>query len=62
MSASGPKARALLTTSESRDPSSPHYDDQTLVFPTKQLRAVLFEEADIAAAPGITTTMLSAPR
>ncbi|MCZ2146598.1 MAG: acylase [Bryobacterales bacterium] len=48
--ANGPHAKAFLTYSESGDPASPHFADQTELFRKKQWRPVLFEEQDIAAA------------
>jgi len=46
----GPHAKAFLTYSESGDPASPHYTDQTELFAKKQWRPVLFEEKQIAGA------------
>lgn len=60
MTKDGPSAQALLTTSESRDPSSPHYVDQTLLFAQEKLRDVLFTEAQIATDPELTTVTLRA--
>ena len=48
-SAEGPRAKAILTYSQSGDPASPHFSDQTELFSRKKLRPVLFDEADIAA-------------
>ncbi len=62
MTKDGPVAHALLTTSESRDPASPHYLDQTEIFPKKQLRDVLFTDAQIKADPELTTLTLTADR
>lgn len=62
MESSGPKVRAILSTSESRDPSSPHYEDQTKLFATKTLREVLFDEASIEADPNLESKELMAPR
>lgn len=45
----GPNAKAFLTYSESGDPASPHFTDQTELFAKKQWRPILFEEAAIAA-------------
>jgi len=45
----GPKAQAVLTYSQSGDPSSPHYTDQTRMFAKEQLRPVLFRKKDIDA-------------
>ena len=46
----GPHAKAFLTYSESGDPASPHYTDQTELFAKKQWRPILFEEKQIAAS------------
>lgn len=43
----GPKADAWLTYSQSHDPESPHYDDQTDLFSKGQWRPVRFSEQDI---------------
>jgi acyl-homoserine-lactone acylase len=43
----GPIAEALLTYSESGDPSSEHYTDQTKLFSAKHWRPVLFNREDI---------------
>jgi acyl-homoserine-lactone acylase len=43
----GPRAKALLTYSQSGDPASPQFRDQTEMFSRKQWRPVLFREADI---------------
>ena len=47
--ASGPRGKAFLTYSESGDPTSPHYSDQTELFAKKQWRPVLFLEKDVIA-------------
>ncbi|HET6582973.1 MAG TPA: penicillin acylase family protein [Nannocystaceae bacterium] len=46
----GPRAAAFLTYSESDDPSSPHFADQTPLFSDKAWRPILYREDDIAAA------------
>ena len=43
----GPVAEAFLTYSESGDPSSVHYADQTKLFSKKQWRPILFKVEDI---------------
>ncbi len=43
----GPTAEAFLTYSESGDPTSPHYTDQTKLFSRQQWRPILFRAADI---------------
>ena len=45
---SGPHAKAFLTYSESGDPASPHFTDQTELFAKKQWRPILFREAEVA--------------
>jgi acyl-homoserine-lactone acylase len=45
----GPSAKAILSYSQSGDPESPHFTDQTELYSEKQWRPVLFREADIAA-------------
>ena len=47
--AEGHRAKGILTYSQSGDPASPHFSDQTELFSQKKLRPVLFDEADIAA-------------
>lgn len=49
MTESGPVAEAVMTYSQSEDPRSAHFDDQTLLYGQGQLRPVLFDEEDIAA-------------
>jgi acyl-homoserine-lactone acylase len=56
----GPNARALLTYSESSDPASPYYRDQTELFARKQWRAIRFTEEDILADPDLTQLSLTA--
>lgn len=51
----GPTARALMTYSQSEDPASLHFADQTALYGTESLRAVRFTEADIAADPELVT-------
>jgi len=43
----GPVAEAFLTYSESGDPSSEHYSDQTKLFSKKQWRPALYKKDDI---------------
>jgi acyl-homoserine-lactone acylase len=45
----GPRAEAFLTFSESGDPASEHFTDQTELFAKKEWRPILFEEEAIAA-------------
>jgi acyl-homoserine-lactone acylase len=57
----GPVAEAVLSYSQSTDPASPHYADQTRLFSESKYRKVLFTEADIKADPNLKTTELSIP-
>ncbi len=51
----GPVARAIMTYSQSEDPDSPRFDDQTLRYGRGEgLRDALFHEADLLADPGLT--------
>jgi acyl-homoserine-lactone acylase len=53
----GPVANAVLTYSQSTDPASPHYADQTREFSQKKLHRYPFSDAEIAAdtiAPPLT--------
>ena len=51
----GPRSRAILTYSQSANPASPHYADQTRRYRDKQWIDLRFEEADILADPALTT-------
>ena len=55
LGAKGPRGSAFLTYSESDDPASPHYSDQTALFSTQRWRPIVFAEADIAADPTLRT-------
>ena len=62
LTSDGPRASALLTYSESSDPASPHYSDQTQAFSQKAWRDVLFDEEQVTADPSLKVTELSVPR
>jgi acyl-homoserine-lactone acylase len=62
MTPEGPRSRAILTYSQSTDPSSPHYADQTRLYEDKGWTDMLFDEADILADPELTVRTVSAPR
>jgi len=47
MTPQGPQAQAILTFSQSHDPQSMHFDDQTKMYAEKTWRPVLFNQADI---------------
>jgi acyl-homoserine-lactone acylase len=49
MTPEGPQAEAVLSFSQSHDPESTHFTDQTHLFSEKSWRPVLFNEADIKA-------------
>jgi acyl-homoserine-lactone acylase len=54
----GPRARTILTHSESANPTSPHYSDQTVLFSRKRWVTERFTEAEINADPHLQTTTL----
>jgi acyl-homoserine-lactone acylase len=49
----GPEAQALLSYSQSAEPDSPWFTDQTLLFSQKQWRPILWREEDIVADPNL---------
>ncbi len=53
--ANGPRAQAFLTYSQSGDPSSPLFYDQTLLFSEKKWRRILFTETEIKSDPNLKT-------
>lgn len=55
----GPRAQAFLTYSESGDPASPQYYDQTELFSAKKWRKILFTEAEIKSDPNLKTKKLT---
>lgn len=57
----GPHAEALLTYSQSGDPTSKHYTDQTRLFAAKQWRPILFSQKAIDANT-ISVKVLTGPR
>jgi acyl-homoserine-lactone acylase len=56
--ANGPAGKCLLTFSESADPASPHFADQTRLFTRKQLRDCEFSDAAISADPQLATEVV----
>lgn len=55
----GPEARAILTYSQSADPASPHYTDQSQRLADGQgMRPILFEQDDILADPDLVEESL----
>jgi acyl-homoserine-lactone acylase len=57
----GPEAAAFLTYSESDDPASPHFADQTPLFSDKEWRPILYREEDIADAVEDELTVVGDP-
>lgn len=47
----GPKGQAILSYSQSTDPKSPNFADQTLLFGQRQFRPMLWSDADIQKDP-----------
>lgn len=60
--ADGPRAQAMLSYSQSTNPASPHYADQTGRFSRKAWITQAFTQAQIKADPAYTSTSISAPR
>jgi acyl-homoserine-lactone acylase len=52
----GPRARTILTYSQSANPASPHHRDQTVLFARKQWVTERFTEDEINADPHLQTT------
>lgn len=55
----GPVADAILAYSQSDDPNSPHYADQTELLSSKTWRALPFSRAQIEADPMLTSSQVS---
>ena len=53
--AQGPRAQAFLTYSQSGDPASPQYFDQTQLFSEKKWRRIFYTEAEIKSDPNLKT-------
>ncbi|WP_437505936.1 acylase [Sorangium sp. So ce1099] len=58
----GPRAEALLSYSQSTDPESPYFADQTELFSRKAWRPVLFTQEAIDADPELVVKEVSGPR
>jgi acyl-homoserine-lactone acylase len=58
---SGPEARAVMSYSQSSDPQSPYFADQTRLFSEEQTRAILFTEDEINNDPNLETVIISSP-
>ena len=59
--ARGPRAQAFLTYSQSGDPESPQFYDQTLLFSAKKWRSILFAEDEIKADPNLKVNRIVSP-
>jgi acyl-homoserine-lactone acylase len=60
--AAGPRAQAFLTYSQSGDPASPLYSDQTQLFSEKKWRRILYTEAEIKSDPNLKTLRLKSAK
>jgi acyl-homoserine-lactone acylase len=60
--ASGPRAEAILASSQSPEPDSPYYADQTLAYSRKQWARLPFTAEAIAAAAVSPPRVLRLPR
>jgi acyl-homoserine-lactone acylase len=60
--AAGPRTSAVLTYSQSTDPTSPFFADQTRMFSRKQWVNVPLSERDILADPHLRPYVVQAPR
>ncbi|HEX8856796.1 MAG TPA: penicillin acylase family protein, partial [Thermoleophilaceae bacterium] len=58
LTSQGPRARTILTHSQSANPASPHYRDQTVLFASRHWVTERFTEAEINADPHLQTTTL----
>jgi acyl-homoserine-lactone acylase len=50
-----PKGQAIISYSQSADPQSPNFADQTQLFSQRKFRPMLWTDAEIAADPGFKT-------
>ena len=55
----GPEAEAVLSYSQSTNPASPHFGDQTLLYSAKRWHRLPFTPAEIAADGGTTPVKIS---
>jgi len=58
----GPRARALLVSGQTGDPTSPRFWEQTELYASKRWRDVRFTEEELRADPGLVVTRLRGPR
>jgi acyl-homoserine-lactone acylase len=55
----GPSGRQILTYSQSANPNSPYYGDQTRLFSGKGWDTVKYTQAQLAADPNLRTYHVS---
>lgn len=58
----GPEGESIMTMSQSRNPASPYFADQTQLWATLTTKRMLFTEADIAADPRLRVVPVCAGR
>ena len=58
MTDDGPRGVGLLAYGQSGDPRSPHHVDGTRAFAAKELRPLLFTDAEIEADPDLVRRTL----
>jgi acyl-homoserine-lactone acylase len=54
----GPRAMSIAGYSQSKDPESPHYADQTLLYSMKQFKPVRFTEEEIMSDPELEVVVV----
>ena len=58
----GPRGRAILRYSQSENPRSPHYRDQTALYAREQWLPLRYTDAQIRSDPGYKRRTVSGPR
>jgi acyl-homoserine-lactone acylase len=58
----GPRAQAFLTYSQSGDPASPLFYDQTQLFSEKKWRRILYTDSDIKSDPNLKTIRIKSAK
>ena len=59
LTATGPRAEAVMVYSQSDTAGSPHFDDQTALWSARRWRPVLFKDEDVQADPELAETVVS---
>jgi acyl-homoserine-lactone acylase len=54
----GPRAMSIAGYSQSKDPDSPHYADQTQLYSMKQFKPVRFTENEIMSDPDLEVVVV----